>query len=79
MDLRTGMTVAPTQVPSGDNFLASSLVRTLVQELAVDVLIGPIMLSAAATIGKPEDRHGDTIQPIAEAGGTYLVWCGLIA
>jgi hypothetical protein len=81
LDLRTGTTVAPTPpVPSDDHFLAPTFVRTLVQELAVDGFFGPIMRGAAATIGKPVDRHGDAILGSSRtpAGGTFLVRCGLL-
>ena len=81
LDLRTGTTVAPTPpVPSDDHFLAPTFVRTLVQELAVDEFFGPIMRGAAATIGKPVDRHGDAILGPSQtpAGGTFLVRCGLL-
>ena len=81
LDLRTGMTVAPAPpVPSDDHFLAPAFVRTLVQELAVDTFFGPIMRGAAATIGRPVDRHGEASFDSSRtpAGGTFLVRCGLL-
>ena len=73
--------MAPTPpVPSDDHFLAPAFVRTLVQELAVDLFFGPIMLGAAATIGKPVDRHGQVSLDASRTleGGAFLVLCCLL-
>jgi hypothetical protein len=79
--LGTGTTAAPTQpVPSDDHFLAPAFVQTLVRELAVDAYFGPIVRGAAATLGKPVDRHGAAVLDAARTtpGGTFLVRCGLL-
>ncbi len=75
------MTVAPAPpVPSDDHFFAPAFDRTLVQELAVDTFFGPIMRGAAATIGRPVDRHGEACFDSSRtpAGGKFLVLCGLL-
>ena len=81
LDLGTGTTTAPTPpVPSDDHFLAPAFVRDLVRELAADAFFGPIVRGAAATLGKPVDRHGAAIPDASRAppGGTFLVRCGLL-
>jgi hypothetical protein len=46
----------------------------------VDALFGPIVRGAAATLGKPVDRHGAAILDAlrAPSGGAFLVRCGLL-
>ncbi len=62
LDLGTGTTTAPTAPAlSVDHFLAPAFEQSLVLELAVDAFFGPIMRGAAATFGKPVDRHGAAI------------------
>ena len=81
LDLRTGLTVAPTPpVPSDDHFLAPAFVRTLARELTGDAFFGPIVRGAAVTLGKPVDRHGVAVLDSSRtpAGGTFLVRCGLL-
>ena len=81
LDLGTGTTAAPTPpVPSADHFLAPAFVQALVRELAVDAFFGPIVRGAAATFGKPVDRHGAAIPDPSRTppGGTFLVRCGLL-
>jgi hypothetical protein len=78
--LGTGTTPAPPPpVPSDDHFLAPAFVQTLVLELTVDTFFGPILRGAAATLGKPVDRHGATILNAsrAPAGGAFVVRCCL--
>jgi hypothetical protein len=48
-------------VHSDNHFLALAFFQTLVLELAVDTFFGPILQGAAATLGKPFDRHGAAI------------------
>ena len=79
--LGTGTTPAPPPpAPSADHFLAPAFVQTLVQELAVDAIFGPIMRGAAGTLGRPVDRHGAAVLKASRAppGGTFLVLCGLL-
>jgi hypothetical protein len=79
--LGTGTTPAqPPPVSSDDHFLAPAFVQTLVQELAVDAFFGPIVRGAAATLGKPVDRHGAAILNASRAppGGAFVVRCGLL-
>ncbi len=76
-----GTTAAPTQpVPSAAHFLAPVFVQSLVRELAVDAFFGLILRGAAATFGKPVDRHGAAIPDPSHTppGGTFMMRCGLL-
>jgi hypothetical protein len=46
----------------------------------LDAYFGPILQGAAATFGKPVDRHGAAIPDPSHtpSGGTFLVRCGLL-
>ena len=81
LSLGTGTTPAPSPpVPSDDLFLSPTFVQTLVTELAVDAVFGPIMRGAAAALGKLVDRFGRPIGGPTRSpqGGTFLVRCGLL-
>ena len=81
LELGTGTTTAPTPpVPSDAHFLAPAFVRELVRELAADAFFGPIVRGAAATLGRPVDRHGVAILDASRSppGGAFLVRCGLL-
>ena len=81
LSLGTGTTIAPSPpVPSDDLFLSPTFVQTLVADLAVDEVFGPIMRGAAAALGRLVDRLGTPIVGPASApkGGTFLVRCGLL-
>jgi hypothetical protein len=81
LSLGTGTTMAPLPlVPSNDHFLSPTFVETLVAELAVHALFGPIVRGAAAALGQLVDRLGTPIVEPASApkGGTFLVRCGLL-
>ena len=57
--LGTGMAMAPPPlVLSNDLLLSPTFVQTLMAELNVDLLFGPIMRGAAAALGKLVDRLG---------------------
>ena len=59
LSLGTGTTPAPTPpVPSDDLFLSPTFVQTLVAELTVDEVFGPIVHGAAAALGKLVDHLG---------------------
>jgi hypothetical protein len=75
------MTPSPP-VPSEDFFLSPKFAQTLVAELAVDAIFGPIMFSAAAALGQlvnclgtPVASHGSAC---AAKGWTFLIRCGLL-
>jgi hypothetical protein len=73
--------LAPTPpVPSDAHFLAPAFVRDLVRELTADAFFGPIVRGAAATLGRPVDRHGVAILDASRSppGGVVLVRCGLL-
>ena len=81
LTLGMGLTPALTPpVPCDDHFLAPAFVRSLVRKLAVDTFFRPIVRGAAATLGKPVDRHGATILNASPAtpGGAFLVRCCLL-
>ncbi len=50
------------------------------RELAVDAFFWPIWRGAAATLGKPVDRHGGAILNASRAlpGGAFVVRCCLL-
>ncbi len=62
-------------VPSAAHVLAPAFVQSLVRELAMDAFFGPILRGAAATFGKPVDRHCAAIPDPSHTppGGTFLV------
>ncbi len=66
--------------PSSDRFLSPAFVQALVRELAADAFFGPMFGGAAATLGKPVDRHGVAVLDASRAppGGAFLVQCGLL-
>ena len=81
LPLGTGLTRAPSPpVPSDNFFLSPTFVQTLVAELAVDALFGPIVCGAAAAIGQLVDRLGAPSGGPARApnGGMFLVRCCLL-
>ncbi len=79
--LGTRTTVAPVPpAPSLDHFLAPAFVQALVRKLAADAFFRPIVRGAAATLGKPVNRHGAAVLDASRAppGGAFLVRCGLL-
>ncbi len=81
LSLGTGTTTAPSPpVPSDDLFLSPTFVQTLVVELAVDEVFGPILRGAAVALGQLVDRLGQQIAgpTCTPKGGTLLVRCGLL-
>ena len=81
LTLGTGTTTAPPPaVPSDDMFLSPSFVQALAGELATDVMFGPILRGAAATLGQPVDRDGREVVlgSGSPKGGAFIVRCGLL-
>jgi hypothetical protein len=73
----------PPELPWRNRAVATrrgTMYVVLVRQLAVDSFFGPIVRGAAATLGKPVDRHGVPILNASRAapGGTFLVRCGLL-